>query len=129
MATRKTSEELTRDHLTKLVRDRFTGLAAELMCRMVEELPHRNQLWNVRTAKAKFAEVLALVRKGDPQFVQREGDEEPVMLISLDTMYQLLDKGVSGQSFTEAMAPYMCRTSTCLTVPELGSRDRFTITF
>ena len=38
MATRKTTEELTRDQLARLVRDRFTGLSAELMCRMVEEL-------------------------------------------------------------------------------------------
>jgi hypothetical protein len=49
-------------------------------------LPHRSQLWNVSTAKAKFSEVLALARAGDPQFVQREGDEEPVMLISLTTI-------------------------------------------
>lgn len=127
MATQKTTEELTTDQLVRLVRDRFTGLAAELMCRMVEELPHRSQLWNVRMAKAKFAEVLALVRTGAPQFVQRDGDEEPVMLISLDTLYKLLDKSVAGQTFTESMAPFMCRTSTCLTVPELGSQDLFTI--
>lgn len=127
MATRKTAKELTRDQLTRLVHDRFTGFTAELMCRMLEELPRRTQFWNVRTAKAKFDEVLALVRTGDPQFVQREGDEEPVMLISLDAMYKLLDKSTAGQSFTEAMAPYMHKTITDLTVPELGSQDRFTI--
>lgn len=127
MTTRTTVEELTQVQLTKLVRERFTGLAAELMCRMVEEMPRRSPLWNVRTAKAKFAEVLALVRTGDPQFVQREGDEEPVMLLSLDAMYNLLERGVVGQSFTEGMAPYMRQTSTDLPIPEFGSRDRFTI--
>ena len=127
MATRKTPKEMTRDQLTKHVRDRFTGFAAELMCRMVEELPRQSQLWDVRTAKAKFAEVLALVHAGNPQFVLREGDEEPVMLISLDTMYKLLDRRTAGLSFTEAMAPYMHKTSIQLTVPELGSPDRFTI--
>lgn len=105
MATRKTAEGLTRDQLTGLVRGRFTGLVAESMCGMVEELPPRTRLWNVRTAKANFAEVLALVRAGDPQFVWREGDEEPVVLISLDTMHKLLDKRTAGLSFTEAMAP------------------------
>lgn len=127
MATRKTAEELTRDLLTELVRDHFTGPVAESICRMVDELPSQTRLWNVRTAKAQFAKVLALVQTGYPQFVQREGDEEPVVLISLDTMYKLLDKRTVGLSFTEAMAPYMHRTSTNLTVPELGIQDRFTI--
>lgn len=127
MATRKTPEELIRDQLTRLVRDRFTGVAAELMCRMVEELPRRSQLWNVRTAKAKFSEVLALVRTGYPQFVQREGDEEPVMLISLTTMIDFLERGVIGKSYTESMAPFMQHTSTALAVPELGEMDRLTI--
>lgn len=127
MATRKAAEGLTRDQLTRLVRDRFTGLTAELMCRMVEELPRRSQLWNVRTAKAKFSEVLALARKGDPQFIQREGDEEPVMLISLTTMFDLLERGVIGKSYSESMAPFMQHTSTALAVPELGEMDRFTI--
>lgn len=66
MATRKTAEGLTRDLLLGLVRDRFTGHVAESMCGMVEELPPRTQIWNVRTAKAKFAKVLALVRAGNP---------------------------------------------------------------
>lgn len=127
MAPRKNSEELTRDQLTKHVRDRFTGFAAELMCRMLEELPCQSQFWNVGTAKAKLAEILVLVRAGNPQLVQREGDEEPVLLISLDTMYTLLDRAMAELSFTEAMAPYMQRTSTNLTVPELGSLDRFSI--
>jgi len=127
MATRKTTEELTRDQLTKLVRERFSGFAAELMCRMVEGLPRLSQLWNVRTAKAKFSEVLALVRKGDPQFIQREGDEEPVMLISLTTMINILERGVIEKSYTESMAPFMQHTSTALAVPELGEMDRFTI--
>jgi hypothetical protein len=109
------------------VRDRYTGFAAESMRRTVEELPRQSQFWNVRTAKAKLAEVLALVRAGNPQFLQREGDEEPVVLISLDTMYRLLDKRIAELSFTEAMAPYMQRTSTNLPVPELGSQDRYTI--
>lgn len=127
MITRPTLDDLTQDQLTQMVRERFTGIAAELMCRMVEELPRRNQLWNVRTAKARFAEVLTLVRTDAPQFVQREGDEEPVMLLSLKSMYDLLERGVIGQSFTEGMAPYMQCTSTALTVPELGERDRFAI--
>lgn len=127
MATRKTAEGFTRDLLTGLVRDRFTGLVAESMCGMVEELPPRTRLWNVRTAKANFAEVLALVRAGNPQFVWREGDEEPVVLLSLDTMHKLLDKRMTGLSFTEAMAPYMHKTCTSLSVPELGSQDRYTI--
>ena len=127
MATRKTAERLTRDQLTRLVRDRYTGFAAESMRRMVEELPPQTQLWDVRTAKAKFAEILALVRTGYPQLVQRNGDEEPIVLISLDTMYKLLDKRTAALSFTEAMAPYMQRTTTKLTVPELGSQDRFSI--
>lgn len=127
MATRKMSEELTRDQLTRLMRARFSGEAAELMCRMVEELPDRNQLWNVRTAKSRLADVLALVRTGYPQFVQRDGDEEPIVLISLDSICKLLDRRMTGLSFTEAMAPYMHRTSTNLTVPELGSQDRYTI--
>lgn len=109
------------------MRVRFTGLTVELMCRKVEELPHRSQLWNVSTAKAKFSEVLALARAGDPQFVQREGDEEPVMLISLTTMIDFLERGVIGKSYTESMAPFMQHTSTALAVPELGEMDRFMI--
>ena len=109
------------------MRERFSGFAAELMCRMVEGLPRLSQLWNVRTAKAKFSEVLALARTGDPQFIQREGDEEPVMLISLTTMHDLLDRGVVGQSHTVSMAPFMQHTSTALDIPELGDMDHFTI--
>ena len=127
MATRKTAEKLNRDQLARLVRDRYTGFAAELMCRMVEESPRRNQIWTVRTARAKFAEVLTLAHTDSPQFVQREGDEEPVMLVSLKTMHDLLERRVIGQSFTESMAPFMQRTSISLAVPELGARDRFTI--
>lgn len=127
MTTRKIAEALTRDQLIKIVRERFAGETAGLMCRMVEELPHRNQLWNVRTAKAKFSHVLTLVRQNEPQFVQREGDEEPVILLSLKAMHDLLERGVNGQSFTERMAPFMQRTSTILTAPELGEMDRFEI--
>lgn len=127
MTTRKIAEALTQDQLIKIVRERFAGEAADLMCRMVEVLPRENQLWNVRTAKAKFAHVLTLVRENEPQFVQREGDKEPVILLSLKAMHDLLERGVTGQSFTERMAPFMQRTSTILTAPELGKMDRFEI--
>ena len=119
--------QITQVDLTKMVRRRFSGLAADLLCRMVTEMPSRNTLWNVRTAKAKFAQVLALVRNGDPQFLLREGDEEPVMLVSLKTMHNLLERGIIGQSFTEGMAPFMRHTSADLTARELAPRDRFTI--
>lgn len=132
MSTRATHEEptqvqLTQVQLTQIVRGRFSGLAADLMCRMVSVLPGRNPLWNVRTAKAKFAEMLALVRKGDPQFLLREGDEEPVILLSFEAMHKLVERGVVGQSFTEGMAPFMRHTSTELTARDFGPRDRFTI--
>lgn len=119
--------QITQVDLTKIVRRRFSGLAADLLCRMITEMPSRNTLWNVRTAKAKFAQVLALVRNGDPQFLLREGDEEPVMLVSLKTMHNLLERGIIGQSFTEGMAPFMRHTSADLAARELGPRDRFTI--
>ncbi len=132
MATRATHEEstqvqLTQVQLTQIVRGHFSGLAADLMCRMVRVLPGRNPLWNVRTAKAKFAEMLALVRKGTPQFLLRDGDEEPVIFLSLESMHKLLERGVVGQSFTEGMAPFMRNTSAELTISDAGPRDRFTI--
>lgn len=126
MTTRIAIEDMTQDQLTKMVRDRFTGEAADLMCRMVEVLPTINRLWNVRTAKANLPHVLELARKDTPQFVLREGDKEPVMLISLAAMYDLLERGVVGQSYTESMAPFMQHTSTSLDVPELGEMDHFT---
>ena len=127
MSRRTAQEELTQVQLTRIVRGRFSGLAADLMCRMVSVLPGRNPVWNVRTAKAKLAEVLALVRQGDPQFLLREGDEEPVMLLSLKAMHKLVERGVVGQSFTEGMAPFMRHTSTELTARDFGPRDRFAI--
>lgn len=127
MTTRTALEDLTQDRLTKIVREHYTGEAAELMCSMVKELPRMNQLWNVRTAKAKLPQVLELVRKNAPQFVLREGDEEPVILISMRAMHNLLERGIVEQSFTERMAPFMQHTSTTLAVPELGEMDHFTI--
>jgi hypothetical protein len=118
---------LTQAELTRLVRERFSGLAADLMCRMISVLPDTNPLWNVRSAKAQFAELLAQVRKGHPQFLLREGDEEPVMLLSLGAMHELVERGIVGQSFTEGMGPFMHRTHTRLRVRESAERDRFTI--
>ena len=127
MPTREVHEKLSQVQLTEIVRGRFSGLAADLMCRMVDVLPGDNPLWNVRTAKAKFAEMLAQVREGNPQFLLREGDKEPVMVLSLTAMHKLLERGVVGHSFTEGMAPFMQRTNTVLTARDFGPSDRFTI--
>lgn len=113
-------------NLMNTIRDKLAEPEADTACKMIDEMPIRaDSVLNVRQAKSQLTKVLSRVRAGKPQFFKREGDDLPILVISLDTLAQVTNRAVKTFAFYETMRRRLKPAGELLGVLEVESSEVF----
>ncbi len=88
--------------LTDAMRHRDTDIA-DIVEGVFRSLDAAIGLYNVREARARFSDLIHRAREGGPQLVRRVQpgeDEEPLVLISVNELYELMKAAADSQSLS-----------------------------